>query len=546
MRSLNLIFLFILITVLPPVPGQSQTSLPNDTSLSKNLNIFSSVYRKVISDAAETIDPYLFMVTGMNHMLQTVDPYTVFLTEEEVNELRMGLSGKFGGIGIGLGYSRDGIFIKETFAGGPAERAGLRAADLILNVNGTSTIGIPFDNIFSLLRGNPGTQVTITVKHVNEQTATYHIKREQIYISPIRYYGMLTDQIAYIQLSRVTDSCSYEVAKALKELNDKYHFKSLVFDVRGNEGGYMREAIRIANLFLPKKTLLVQERGRTSDTSFYANAEAVFPTTPLVLLTDGNTVSSGEILTGALQDNDRAVLIGQKTFGKGLIQRLFDMPNSTQLKLTTARYHTPSGRCIQELRYNNGNGAQYADSLKKEFKSRNGRSLYSNGGISPDIKMYRKEIPAIVMRLDEDLLLFDFATQYEKTHPSIASSKSFHLSDADYEAFVAFVKSRKYVYKTETEKKFENFKQTAIEEGYWNEIQNDYGQMQQKLDLLRTNNLIINKLAVKKALEQEIISRYYRQKGRYEAILQSDMEVQKAIEILKDPGTYNKILQTSN
>lgn len=309
---------------------------------------------------------------------------------------------------------------------------------------------------------------------------------------------------------------------------------------------YFNEAIKIANLFLNKGELLVSVRGKGNDSPRYATEDAVYPTTPLVLLTDNYTVSSGEILTGSIQDNDRAVVIGQKTFGKGLVQVMFDMPQGTQLKLTTSYYYTPSGRCIQAFEYDEGNQVQIADSLKKVFKTKNGRDVYSNGGVTPDIITEYKEPTAIVQSLQNDLLIFDFATQYKLSHSTIAPAKTFYLTDEDYSAFVEFVKSKKFNHPTETENKLATLKETAEKEGYWQSIQNSYLQLEKDMNVNKEKELISNKNTIKQELEKEILSRYYGQAGRYEASLRDDAEVKKAMEILNDLKTYNRLLNIKN
>lgn len=517
----------------------------NDTTLSRNLDIFSSVYRKVISEYPDTVDPRKFMLTGMNQMLQSLDPFTNFFTESDVREFKTSLSGKFGGTGMVIGNSKDGIFIKEIFTNKPAARAGLRPADLIKEINGTATKNKSIDEVMSLLRGTPGTSISIVATHpADTQKTSFNFEREMINISPVPYYGMLNEHIAYISLTRESEDCSNEVKAALKELYDNNHFKGLVFDLRSNEGGYFKEAIKIVNLFIDKGGLLTSVRGKDNDTAYHATNMADYPTIPLVLLTDDYTASSGEILTGAIQDNDRAVIIGQKTYGKGLVQQIFDMPGGTQLKLTTAHYYTPSGRCIQAFEYDKGNKIQLADSTKKVFKTKNGRNVYSNGGISPDITMDYNKLAAITQNLLQDFLIFDFATKYKISHPSIGPAATFYLTDRDYIAFIKFVKSRKYTYITDTEKKLTAIKELAVKEGYWQAIQSNYTQMENKLISSKEKELLNNKTSIKKALEEEITYRYYYQKGRFETRLRDDREVKKAVETLMDPILYNRLLHT--
>lgn len=529
--------------MLPIVDNYAQTKQQSDSSVSQSLDIFTSVYRKVISDYPDTLNPRKLMLAGLRPMLNTIDPYTGFFTESDVTEFQTTMTGKFGGTGMSLGNSKEGVVIDYTFAGYPASRAGLRSADLFIEISGTSTKKKSIDEVMSLLKGTPGTDVSITVQRPGEtKNITCIFKREVISISPVPYYGMLNKDVAYLRLTRESKDCSKEVKAGLKELNDKYHFKGIVLDLRGNEGGYFNEAVKVANLFVEKGNLLVTTRGREKDTAYYADNAAAYPSIPLAVLTDNVTISSGEILSGSLQDNDRAVFIGQKTFGKGLVQRVFDMPHGTQLMLTTGHYYTRSGRCIQAFDYAEGKSNQLADSTKKVFKTKNGRAFYSNGGISPDIYMEHQTPSTTLQNLLSDRIIFDFSTNYTIAHSSIGAAENFLLTEHDYSQFMEFVKTRNFNYISETENKINAVKETAEKEGYWAAIKNDFLQLEKNLAKSKEKELINNKEEIKRALEAEIISRYYYQKGRYEAVLRNDSEVKKAVEILMDRGTYMKLL----
>jgi carboxyl-terminal processing protease len=521
----------------------AQTPLQSDSSVAQNLDIFTSVYRKVINGYPDTVSPRKLMLAGMHPMLESIDPYTHFFTESEAQEFKTDMKGKFGGTGMILANSNEGVLIEFTFAGFPASRAGLRAADLILEINGTSTKKKSLEEVMSLLRGVPGTDISITVHRPGEaQNITRSFKREVISLSPVSYYGMLNNEVAYIRLTRETEDCSKDVEAGLNELNDKYHFKGIVLDLRGNEGGYFDEAVKVANLFVEKGNLLVTTRGRDKETSTYAEKVAAYPSIPLAVLTDNITISSGEILSGALQDNDRAVLIGQRTFGKGLVQVLYNMPEGTLLMLTTGHYYTPSGRCIQAFDYVDGKSNRVADSIKNVFKTKNGRDVYSNGGISPDISMAYHPPSTYLQNMIKDRIIFDFSTQYKITHASIDSPTNFTLTEDEYTQFMDFVKVRNFTYISETDNKLNAAKETAEKEGYWTAIQNDFLQLENNLSKSKEQELITNKEEIKKALQEEIVSRYYYENGRYEAILRNDNEVKKAVEILMDRGAYMKLL----
>lgn len=547
MKRVHTMLVCFLIFILTSGAILSQSSQSLDSTHYQNLEILSSVYRKVLTTYPGPIDPDKLMLAGINPMLKTIDPFTNFFTASEVLEFKSNLTGKFGGIGIGIALSNNEVIITDVFKGTPANLAGIQIADRILQIDGIDTKKLLLDDVLGLLRGTAGTDISISVKRPGEsQQIIYNLKRDTINISPVPFYGMLNDKIAYIQLTRESENCSEEVRSALKELKDKYGFSSLVFDLRGNEGGYFKEAIKIANMFIEKGELLVSTRGKENDSSRYAVEEPLFPNTPLTLLIDNYTVSSGEILSGALQDNDRAVIIGQKSFGKGLVQEIFDMPHQTQLMLTTSHYFTPSGRCIQAFDYSNGETHILVDSMKNIFKTKNGRTVYSNGGIAPDIITDTQLNPSIVQSLLDDLLIFEYATQYKLKHLSIAPAETFYLTDEDYSDFIGFIKSNKFNYQTETENKLKIIKETAEKEGFWQTIEMSYKQLEKDITINKEKEIFSNKTKIKQELEKEILYRYYGNNGRYVASLRNDTDVKKAIEILLDTVTYNKILSRNN
>jgi carboxyl-terminal processing protease len=356
---------------------------------------------------------------------------------------------------------------------------------------------------------------------------------------------MLNGEVAYLKLRIESKGCAKEVEDALTAIYKKHKIKGLVFDLRNNEGGYMGEAIKIANLFVTKGNLLLKTRTKEKDTAYYAIKEAIYPVVPMVVLINNQTISSGEILSGAIQDNDRAVFIGQKSYGKGLIQEIFDMPEKTQLMLTTGSYFTPSGRCIQAFDYQHGI-KNIADSLKTSFKTKNGRTVYNIGGISPDIETLYRKPSELKESLLQDNVISDFAADYKLRHPSIPSVKVFHIQVEDYDNFVAFAKTRKTDYKTDTDNKLNNLKESAIKEGLWEAIKPGYELVENNLAVQKEKDFIIHKTEIEDALEEEIVSRYYFKEGRFQSVLSKDTEVQKAIEILMKPMDYNKILNIKN
>jgi carboxyl-terminal processing protease len=528
--SLILIFLFSI---------ESHPQLQKDSLITKNIDIFSAVYRKVLDVYPNPVDAGTFMEAGMSPMMETLDPFSRFFSAGQVLEMKQRLTAKFGGIGVVILDSADGVAVAETLPDSPAEKAGILTADQILSIDGISLKDLPFDDVFPLLRDKPESEITLTIKRPSStKEISLTFKRAIINLSPVSYSGMLNKHIAYLRLAIESENSAKEVENALAGIYKKHKFKGLVFDLRNNEGGYMREAIKIANLFVNKGSLLVKTLTKEKDTAYYAMKEALFPNIPMVVLINNTTVSSGEILAGAIQDNDRAVFIGQKTFGKGLIQEIFDMAGKTQLMLTTGSYYTPSGRCIQAYDYQH-NAKRVADSLKTSFKTKNGRTVYNSGGISPDIEtLYQGPSK---LRESLDTVIFDFATDYKLQHPAIPSLREFRINEEEYNRFLAFAEIRKPDYETDTEAKLKSIKESALKEGLWEAIKKDVELAENNLAMQKKKDFFIFKTQITNALEEEIVSRYYKN-GKTQSALSKDAEVRKAMEILTDTIAYNKIL----
>lgn len=521
----------------------SQTPTAIDSSTEKNIEIFSAVYQKLVSDYPLPFDKNAIVEKGINEMLMNTDPFTGFMSKEEAALFNGDMSGKFGGVGMVIGADPDGFFVQSTFSGFPAERGGIVTADRILKINETDLSGKSIDDVIELLRGEPGTALTIQIQHAGKkEMVPVQITREEINLSPVTYCGMLDDHIAYISIQRETANCAAETEKALTELYNKNHFTSLVLDLRNNEGGYLKQAVAIASLFIDQKALLVSVRDKTSSEEHFAGDTALFADIPMVVLINNYTASSGEILSGALQDNDRGVLIGQVSYGKGLVQQLYDMPYGTELKLTVGHYYTPSGRCIQAFDYNAGDKTALDDSLKQAFKTKKGRMVYSSGGISPDITTVPHQTPLVLQTLLDDQLIFQYATNYYLTHKSIPSAHDFQINDPEYSAFIDFAQSMQFQFNTDADEKLEALKQSLRENGATPELQEDLEKMEADLQHLKANAFIQYEDDIRLAIEAEILSRYYKEDGRSQKMLMQDDEVNRAIEILKDPAQYKKLL----
>ncbi len=532
------IFLFNVI-LFAALATQSFAQLRNDSLVRQKIDVFSAVFRKVTDVYPEPVDPEKTIVSAIAPMLETLDQFSRFYTQSEASEMTQRLTRNYGGIGVVAHETLRGVIVFETVPGAPAEKAGIEAADEITAIDGKSMKGIPFDEVFDLLKGEPQSQITVTVrKPPYDKAQSYTFNRAIIHFSPVRHTAMLNNEIAYLKLASESRNSAKQVADALANLYKSKQFKKLVLDLRGNEGGYLDEAVKIANLFAAKNALLVKVAKKDRDSSYFAAAEPLYPSIPMAVLVDDFTVSSGEILAGALQDNDRAVFIGQKTFGKGLVQEIFDMPGNTQLMLTTGCYYTPCGRCIQAFDHQ---GAKIEDGQQKVFKTKNGRTVYASGGIAPDIATVKTQQSNLCKALLDTDIIFDFATQYKLRHSKIPPLVAFGIDDTTYEAFTAFAKERLPLYQTETENHLEALRESAINDGSWKFLEAFYARAKSDLLAQKQQQFLVYKTEICRALGQEIVSRYYKS-GRLQHALLHDGDVNKAIEVLTDAAMYRKIL----
>jgi carboxyl-terminal processing protease len=523
---------------------------PNDNyfEISKNLEIFATLYRELNIFYVDDIQPGDMMKTGIDAMLQSLDPYTNYITESQIEDYRFMTTGQYGGIGS-LIRSVDGdVYISEPYEGFPAQKAGLIAGDKILKIDGKTLEDKDQEEISKLLKGQSGTSLTITYERRGEENEV-ELKREEIKIPDVPYYGMLNDKVGYIRLTSFTQTASKEVKEAFLELKNEKGMEKLVFDLRGNGGGLLREAVNIVNFFVPKGQEVVSTKGRISEweQTHKALNEPLDTEMPLVVLVDGGSASASEIVSGAIQDLDRGVVIGNRTFGKGLVQQTRDLQYNSKLKLTVAKYYIPSGRCIQKLDYShkkeNGDVEEVPDSLLKVFETANGRKVIDGRGIDPDIEIEEKELPHILISLVSENLFFKYANEYFAAHPEITQADEFELSDQEYNEFREFLKDKEYSYITDTEKELEKLKEIAQEEKYWDMAQAEFEKLNDALTIKKNQDLMIFRKDISEVLKNEIVSRYYYQKGRIEATLASDEVVGEAKEVLADANRYNKILK---
>lgn len=526
--------------------------------IAKNLDIFNSIFKELDLFYVDTINPEKMIQNGVNGMLALTDPYTEYYPEEGVSSLKEMITGKYGGIGAAIRYykKKDRIAIVEPTEGMPAAEAGLKAGDIILSVGGKEMVRgdmKPQDfssKVSEALRGEPGTSFILKVLRPLKNDSTvmeFKITRKNIRNNPVPYYGILKDSIGYLSLTGFTDNCAKDVKKAFIELKQR-GAKSLVIDLRDNGGGSLQEAVDIINFFVPKGKEIVVTKGkiRQAAGSFKTQNEPIDTEMPLAVLVNGNTASASEILSGSMQDMDRAVIIGTRTYGKGLVQTTRPLPYNGTLKVTTSKYYIPSGRCIQAIDYAkknaDGSVARIPDSLTTVFHTAAGREVRDGGGIRPDIEVKGDKFPNILFYLLNDDLIFDYATQYCLTHPAITSVDSIQITDADYAEFKKQVKAANFTYDRQSEKMLKTLKEVAEFEGYMEGAADEFKALEQKLNHNLDRDLDYFAKPIKEQIAEEIATRYFYQRGAVMQRLKDDEGLDKAIEVLNSPEKYKEIL----
>jgi len=477
-------------------------------------------------------------------MLQSLDPYTNYISEDQMEDFRFMTTGEYAGIGAVIGKQNDKIVISEPYEGFPAQKSGLKAGDVILEVQGKSTDNMSTEDVSNLLKGPANKTVDIKLQRPGEKRP-FEVKvvREKISIDPVPYYGMLDDGTGYIRLTQFTADCSDKVKDALLDL-EKNHPKSLILDLRSNPGGLLMEAVKIVNMFVPKGQEIVSTRGKVKqwDKTYYATNEPLDTTISIAVLVNSNSASASEIVTGAIQDLDRGIVVGTRTFGKGLVQTTRDLSYNTKLKVTTAKYYIPSGRCIQALDYahrnKDGSVGHIPDSLISEFTTKHGRKVFDGGGIVPDIKVENEQLSNLSVALLTKYLVFDFATKFANEHKSIAPPEKFEITDDVYKEFEDFVKENDFVYESQSEEMLKDLMKSAKQEKYYNLAKNEFQALKAKLEPNLNKDLTEFKDEIEELLEDEIVSRYYYQKGAIRAAIGEDKDIKKAISALDSPTAY--------
>ena len=534
---------------LPVRAQQTEASGNKEFEILKNLEIFSSVYKNVEYVYVDGANPGKMIKAALDAMLRTLDPYTVYIPEAEIEDFRIMTEGEYGGIGSTIHYRDGWVYITDPYEGFPADKAGLKPGDKILAVNGESTQGKNVSDVSAMLKGQAGTKISLTIERKgNSKPFDVSLTRQAIRIKNVTYSGMLRDSVGYIRQDGFTQGATQEVKDAFLALKAQ-GMKYLVYDLRYNGGGLLNEAVDIVNLFCRSGLEVVSTKGKIDnrDNTYYTTKAPLDLEIPIVFLTSRGTASASEILTGAMQDYDRAVLVGERTFGKGLVQNILPLPYNAQMKVTVAKYYIPSGRCVQALDYSNkdeqGMARRIPDSLRTLFKTAGGREVYDGDGIEPDLEIEPPVISEVSLSLIGKFLLFDYANRYASKHDKISSIRDFQIGEAEYKDFVDFMKDKDYSYELPTEKALEEFSEIAREDSCFDMLHTQIEAIKTQLAQLKQDDLIKNKAEISRLLREEIVSRYYYQAGRAEAELQDDATVNEAVEILLNPERYKAFLK---
>ncbi len=541
-----ILILFILLTA-----GISTSFLVSqetrDFRIAKNLDIFFTLFRELNTFYVDEINPDKVVKTGIDNMLKTLDPYTVYFPESDADEFRIMTTGKYGGIGSLIRQGGDYTVINEVYKGFPADLAGIKAGDILKKVDGVSLKGMPTDKVSEKLKGNPGTPIKVTIER-NGTESDYAMTREKIAMPSVPYYGIIDGNTGYIRFKTFTQNSVDEVKAAVTDLR-KNNAQQIILDLRGNPGGLLTEAVEIVNLFVGPGNEVVATKGKVKqfDEVFKTTKPALDEKIPLAIIINRGSASASEIVAGAIQDLDRGIIIGQRSYGKGLVQITRPLSYNTQLKVTTAKYYIPSGRCIQALDFSHpnedGSVGVIPDSLISEFKTHNGRTVKDGGGIMPDVEIESETLSQISAELFLRNFIFDFATMYYWSHPDIKSPEDFKFTDKDYDDFRTMLVNRKFSYKTETEETFNELVANAKKEKYFETHQDLFSRMEQELSHSLDKDLSLFRDEITALLEDEIMSRYFYEEGALAWAIKKDTQVTRALEVVKNKDQYGSILQ---
>lgn len=545
--------ILILLLCVPVLAMRAQNAKNHNFEVAKNLDIFNQIYRNLDLMYVDTLNPSEVIGNGINAMLRSLDPYTEYYPESKTKDLKMMLTGKYAGIGALVRYHQrlKRVVIDEPYAGIPAAEVGLKKGDIILSIDDSIMTDKNVSYVSNHLRGESGTSFKLKIKRPSTgKEMTFKVTRKSIKLPELPYYGILDDgKTGYINFNSFTEGCAKDMRKAYIDLK-KQGISQLVLDLRGNGGGSLSEAIDIINMWIPRDITLVETRGKLkrANREYKTRMEPVDTIMPIAVLVNGETASASEITSGSIQDLDRGIIVGTRTYGKGLVQVPMDLPYNCNMKLTTSKYYIPSGRCIQAINYKHNGGGyteHIADSLTHVFKTKNGREVRDGGGIKPDVEVKPDTLDNIAIyldRLDSTEVMFDYVVDYIARHPSIDAPRKFHLTDADFEDFKQRAIKAGFTYDPISQKRFDELVKTARFEGYYDSAKAEFESLKAKLKHDVAHDIERNKQTLRQMIEQDILSAYYYQAGMIEAGLSSDKQLQEAVKVLNDKATYNKLL----
>ncbi len=529
--------------------GLFPLSAQNDFEIAKNVDIFITVLRELNDKYADEITPGDLTKTAIDAMLESLDPYTNYYPENQLEDVKMLTTGQYGGIGALIQQRDNHVIISEIFEDAPAHKAGLLAGDIILKIDGKSAEGKTSSDVSTILKGQPNTKISIEIlRPTNDKKLIFNIERKEVKLPNIPYFGMLDSQIGYIKLDQFTEKAGNEVRNAFLELKQK-GMQALILDLRNNGGGLEQEAVNLLNIFVDANTTIVTNKGKIPEQNhvFKTRQPVTDAKIPVVVLVNELSASSSEIVAGAFQDLDRAVIVGKKSYGKGLVQNVIPLSYNSTMKITVAKYYIPSGRCIQNIDYFDKDSLtsrkHIADSLAVPFKTKNGRTVYDKGGIEPDVITPDVNASNILLALVLHNLIFDYANEYHANHTVIPPATEFSIDDDTYNDFINFLKNKEYTYTTATEEALKELKETAEDEKYFSKIEPLYNQLEEQIAKDKEKDLITYKKEISEYLASEIVVRYYHQKGRIANQLSIDPDIQTAKEILNDLPRYRSILK---
>lgn len=557
MKKLFIVFCLWILAFGGAAVAQNNSDKDHNFKVAKNLETFSAIYKYLDLMYVDTLNADEVVGNGINYMLHSLDPYTVYYPEDKVKDLNLMISGKYAGIGavIRYNFAIKNTIIDQPYENMPASEAGLKKGDIILAIGDSSMVGKDVSYVSNRLRGDAGSRFVLTIKRPSTgKKMKFKITRRSIQLPAVPYYGLQDDGVGYLNLNSFTTDCSKDVRRAFLDMK-KQGMKSLVLDLRNNGGGSLQEAINIVNMFVPKGITLVKTIGKIerANKEYKTTVEPIDTVMPIVVLVNDETASASEITSGSLQDLDRAVILGTRTYGKGLVQVSMDLPYNANLKLTTSKYYIPSGRCIQAINYKHSNGGyteHVPDSLTRVFHTADGREVRDGGGIKPDIEVQPDSLPNIAFYLtssgrDSSEVMLNWELKYLSTHPTIAPAKNFVISDADYADFKQAVLKSGFKYDRESKKYLEGLVKLARFEGYYDDAKPEFEALEKKLNHNIAKDLDYNKQTLKQLLTSDLVSAYYYQRGSMENSLQFDKQWKRAVELLKDSAAYKKILQPS-